>query len=175
MDTYPFDKFMQLADGAAAYTTAAPGGQIGQVAAAAQILNLGAPLSRSDLGIIGDLGKMKLAIVIDITAMVISTSDDIYSIDIMGSNAANGANGVHLGGLKVGYGTLLPGGVTVATHSAGGAPAGTGSDSFPGRYIIFVDTVQNDVSYQYLFLVVGCTGTGKSITLSAFASAWPPR
>ena len=169
MDTYPFDKLMQLADGAA--PTTANG--IGQVAAANQILNLGAPLPRTDLGIIGELGRMKMAIVIDISAMVISTSDDIYAIDVMGSNSANGANSVHLGGLKVGYGTLLPGSGTTAAHSAGGAPAGTGSDSYPGRYIIFVDMMQNDVDYQYLFLYVTVAGTAKSITFTAFASKWP--
>jgi hypothetical protein len=165
MDTYPYDKLMQLADGAAASTA----NGIGQVAAANQILNLGAALPRTDLGIIGDLGRMKVAVVIDISAMVISTNDDIYSIDIMGSNVAAGTNPVHLGGLKVGYGTLLPNG----SHTAGGAPAGTGSDSYPGRYIIFADMMQNDVDYQYLYLYVTVAGTAKSITFTAFASRWP--
>jgi hypothetical protein len=165
MDSYGFDKLMQLSDGAAAYTA----NGIGQVAAANQILNLGALLSRTDLGIVGTLAHIRIPVIIDISAMVITTNDDIYAIDMMASNVAAGTNPVHIGGLKVGYGTLIPNG----SHSAGGAPAGTGSDSYPGRYIIFGDMIQNDVAYQYLYLYNTVAGTGKSITYTAFAGKWP--
>jgi hypothetical protein len=165
MDTYGFDKLMQLSDGAAPYTS----NGIAQVGAANQILNLGAILSRTDLGIVGTLAHIRIPVIIDISAMVITTADDIYNIDMMASNLATGANPVHIGGLKVGYGTLIPNG----SHSTGGAPAGTGSDSYPGRYIIFGDMIQNDVAYQYFYLYNTVVGTGKSFTYTAFASKWP--
>jgi hypothetical protein len=167
MDTYDFDKFMQLSDGAAPYTATG----FALVAAANQILNLGAPLPRTDLGIIGELGRMKVAVIIDASAMDISSANEFYRIDILGSNNANGSSPVVLGGIALGYGanTQIPNG----THSAGGAPAGTGSDSFPGRYIIFADMMQNDVAYEYLYLYNTIAGTTPSITYTAFASRWP--
>lgn len=163
MDTYDFDKFMQLADGAAAVVA----NGIAKVAAASQILNLGAPLSRTDLGIVGELGRMKVAVIIDVSAIT-NTVGLGYRLDIMGSNNSNGSNPVHLGGLVVGYGTQVPNGST----SAGGAPAGTGSDSYAGRYIIFADMIQADVAYQYLYIYNTLVGAG-SITYTAFASRWP--
>lgn len=163
MDTYPFDKFMQLADGAAATTA----NGIGQVAAANQILNLGAPLSRTDLGIVGELGRMKIAIVIDVSAIITANTDDTYHIDVMGSNNANGSAPVHLGGLKLGNFTLIPNG------STGSAGTGAGSTTVVGRFIIFADMIQNDVAYQYLYLYNTVAGTAKSITYTAFASKWP--
>jgi hypothetical protein len=165
MDTYQLDAKTILSDGAAAYTA----NGIGQVASANAILDLGAPQSRTDLGIIGGQAAMRFAVILDISAMVISTNDDIYSIDILGSNVAAGTNPVHLGGLKVGYGTLLPNG----SHTAGGAPAGTGSDSYPGRYIIFATSEQADVKYEWVYLYVTVAGTAKSITFKAFLSMWP--
>ena len=163
MDTYDFDKFMQLADGAAATTA----NGIALVAAASQILNLGAALPRTDLGVVGELGRMRVAIVIDISAIVTANTDDIYNIDVMGSNNANGSAPVHLGGLKVGNFTLIPNG------STGSAGTGAGSTTVVGRFIIFADMVQNDVAYQYLYLYNTVAGTAKSITYTAFASRWP--
>ena len=163
MDTYNFDKFMQLADGAAATTA----NGIAQVAAASKILDLGAPLSRTDLGIVGELGRMKIAVIIDISAMITANTDDIYHIDIMGSNVSDGTKPVHLGGLKVGNFTLIPNG------STGAASTGAGSTSSAGRFIIFADTIQNDVAYEFIYLYNTVAGTSKSITYTAFASRWP--
>jgi len=163
MDSYSFDKFMQLADGAAATTA----NGIGQVAAANKILDLGAALPRTDLGIVGELGRMKVAIIIDISALVTANTDDIYNIDVMGSNNSNGSAPVHLGGLKVGNFTLIPNG------STGSAGTGAGSTTVPGRFIIFADMVQNDVAYEFLYLFNTVAGTAKSITYTAFASRWP--
>jgi hypothetical protein len=165
MDSYQLDAKLVLSDGAAGYTA----NGISQVGGVNQILDLGGPQSRTDLGIIGGQAVMRFAVVIDITAIITTTNDDVYSIDIMGSNVAAGTNPVHLGGLKVGYGTLLPNG----SHSAGGAAAGTGSDTSTGRFIIFATTEQNDVKYEFVYLYVTVAGTGKSITFKAFASMWP--
>jgi len=163
MDLYQFDKLMQLADGAAATTA----NGIGQVNSANQILNLGAVLSRSDLGIVGTLAHIRLAVVIDISAIVTANTDDIYYIDLMGSNNSNGTAPVHLGGLKVGNFTLIPNGTT------GSAGTGAGSTTVTGRFIIFCDMIQNDVAYQYLYIYNTVAGTAKSITYTAFASMWP--
>lgn len=163
MDSYPFDSKMRLSDGAAAYTA----NGIAQVGAANRILNLGAPLPRTDLGIVGELARMKVAVVIDISAMVTVNTDNAYDISIMGSNVADGTKPVVLGGLRVGNFTLIPNG------SAGSAATGAGSTSANGRFIIFADMVQNDVAYQYLYLFNTVAGTAKSITYTAFAAAWP--
>lgn len=166
MDSYSFDKLQQLSDGAAAYVASG----IAQVAGANQILNFGAPLPRTDLGIIGELANIKVAVVIDVSAINNTAGQAAsYRISIMGSNNANGSNPVVLGSIMLGLGTLLPNGGT----SAGGAPAGTGSDSYPGRYIIFADMVQADINYEYLYLYTTIAGTTPSITYTAFAAKWP--
>lgn len=165
MSAYTQDKLMLLSDGAAAYT----GNGIGQVASANAILDLGGAPLRTDLGIIGGFARFNIGILIDVSAIVVSTNDDVYSIDVMGSNVAAGTNPVHLGGLKLGYGTLLPNG----SHSAGGAAAGTGSDSSAGRFELMVATEQNAINYEFLYLYVTVAGTGKSITFKAAAVLLP--
>jgi len=164
MDTYAFDKFMQLADGALASTT---NNQKGQVGGASKILDLGAALPRTDLGIVGELGRMKVAVVIDVSAIITANVDDTYHLDLMGSNNSDGSAPVHLGGLKLGNFTLIPNG------STGSAGTGAGSTTVPGRFIIFADMIQNDVAYEYLYLNITLAGTAKSITFTAFASRWP--
>lgn len=167
MDTYALDAKTILSDGAAAYTA----NGIGQVASANAILDLGGAPPRTDLGVTGGSAAMRAAVIIDVSALVITTNDDIYAIDVMGSNVAAGTNPVHLGGLKLGYGTLLPNG----SHSTVGAKDGSGSDTtpIPGRFIIFFTSEQNDIKYEFVYLYVTVAGTGKSITFKAFLSMWP--
>jgi hypothetical protein len=163
--SYTQDKLMLLSDGAAAYT----GNGIGQVASANAILDLGGKPTRTDLGVIGGYARFNIGILIDVSAMVIGTNDDVYHIDVMGSNVAAGTNPVNLGGMTLGYGTLVPNGA----HSTGGAPAGTGSDSYPGRYELMVATEQNGINYEYMYLYVTVAGTGKSITFTSEAVLLP--
>lgn len=161
--TYSYDAFMVMADGAAA--TIVNG--IGQVAAANKILDLGGALTRTDLGIVGGLARIDAAVVVDITAMVTSTTDDTYVINVMGSNNSNGSAPVVLGGIRVGNFTLIPNG------STGSAGTGAGSTSVPGRYEILFSSEQADIKYQYCYLYNTVAGTAKSITYSAFMAVLP--
>ena len=163
MDSYQFDQKLALSDGALAYTASG----IGQVGGANQIIDFGGPQSRTDLGIIGAQAVVRIAVVIDITAIDVTSSNETYSIDILGSNLAAGTNPVHLGGLKVGYGTATPNGTT------GLASTGAGSTTSTGRFIIFATSEQNDVKYEWIYLYVTVGGTTPSITFKAFASMWP--
>jgi len=152
MDTYPFDKLLVLADGAAPAVNG-----IGQVGGVNRILDMGAPLTRSDLGITGELGRVKLAIIIDVSAIFTTNANDYYNINVMGSNTANGSTGVVLCAIILGNAASIPGGIT----------------STAGRYILFVDMVQADVDYEYLYLSNSISGTANAITFTAFASKWP--
>lgn len=165
MDTYQLDAKLILSDGAAAYTA----NTIGQVASANQILDLGGAPPRTDLNITGGFAALRFAVVMDISAINIANTNNLYTIAILGSNSANGANPVWLGGLQVGHGAAMPNG----THSTGGAAAGTGSDSSIGRYIVFATSEENDVKYEFIYLWIMPAGTAPSITFKAFASMWP--
>lgn len=161
--TYSYDALLVMADGAAATAT----NGIGQVGAANRILDLGGALTRTDIGIVGGLARMDAAIVIDVSAIVDSNTDNVYSIDVMGSNNSNGSAPVHLGGIKLGNFTLIPNG------STGSAGTGAGSTSVVGRYEILFASEQADIKYQYVYLYNTGAGTSKSITYKAFMSVLP--
>jgi hypothetical protein len=163
VDTYQLDAKLILADGAAATTA----NGFGQVGAANQILDFGGAPPRSDLGIVGGSAAARFAVVIDISAIKVTSTNETYSIDILGSNIAAGTNPISLGALKVGYGTATPNG------TIGLASTGAGSTTSPGRFIIFATSEQNDIKYEFIYLYVTVGGTTPSITFKAFASMWP--
>jgi hypothetical protein len=166
MDSYQYDAKMLFDDGLTAH---AANGFMTIAAAPMVPIDMGGAADNTTLGVIGGFATLRAVLVIDVTAMVISTNDDIYTISVLGSNIAAGTDPVVLGCLTLGYGTLIPNGA----HSTGGAPAGTGSDSYSGRYILLFQTEQNDVKYEWIYGYVTTIGTAKSITFRAFVSMFP--
>lgn len=158
-----FDKFTQLSDGAAPYTATG----IAQVAAANQILDLGATPSRSDLGIAGVFPQEWFQVIIDVSAINIANTNDNYLIWLLASQTSNGANPVVLGGMSLGYGTTNPNG----THSANGILDGSGSDSITGRYMMLATTnaaaIDKRLGYEFVYLYNVIAGTSPSITYTA--------
>jgi hypothetical protein len=161
--TYSYDALMVLADGAAATTSAG----IGQVSSANKILDLGGAPSRTDLSIVGGFARADYMAVIDVTALVASNTDDLYTVAIMGSNNADGSAPVNLAALLLGNFTLIPNG------STGAASTGAGSTTSTGRFELPFTTEQNNVKYEYIYLYVTPVGTSKSITLKCFVAPLP--
>lgn len=158
-----FDKFTQLSDGAAAYTATG----IAQVGGSNQILDLGATPSRTDLGISGVFPQEWFQIVVDVSAITVSNTNDSYQIWVLASQTSNGNNPVVLGGMWLGYGTVLPNG----THSTNGILDGSGSDSITGRYMILGTTnaagIDRRLGYEFVYLYNVIAGTSASITYTA--------
>lgn len=161
--TYSFDALMQLADGAAASTSSG----IGQVASANKILDMGGAPSRTDLGIVGGMARIDAMAVFDVSAIVATNTDNLYTLSIMGSNNSDGSKPVNLASLLVGNFTLIPNG------STGAASTGAGSTSSAGRFELPFSTEQNDINYRYIYLYLTVVGTSKSITLTAFVAVLP--
>lgn len=161
--TYSFDKFMQLADGAAATT----GNGIGQVASANKILDLGGAQTRTDLSIVGGMARLDGVVVIDVSAITVANTDNLYRLTLMGSNNSDGSKPVVLGEMSLGNFTLIPNG------STGSAGTGAGSTSVIGRYELLFSTEQGDINYRYIYLYNTVAGTSKSITYTAFAAVLP--
>jgi|ERR1035437_3893762 hypothetical protein len=167
MDSYQYDSKMVFDDGLTPHTA---GGLTTIAAAAMTPVDMGGAPDNTTLGVIGGFAALRAVAVIDVTAAKITaTTDNIYTIFVLGSNIAAGTDPVVLGALALGYGTTLPNGA----HSAGGAPAGTGSDSHPGRYIILFQTEQADIKYEFIYGYVVVVGTNPSITFGMFVSMFP--
>ena len=167
MDSYQYDAKMLLDDGLTAHTAS---GLTTIAAAAMTPIDMGGAPDNTTLGVIGGFAVLRAAAVIDVSAMKITTTtDDLYTISVLGSNVAAGTDPVVLGAISLGYGTLIPNGA----HTAGGAPAGTGSDNYPGRYIILFQTEQADIKYECIYGYVVIVGTLPSITFSMFVSMFP--
>src|ERR1019366_9333249 len=153
MDSYQFDSMMVFDDGVTAHTAS---GLTTISAAAMTPIDMGGAPDNTTLGVVGGFATLRAVAVIDVSAMkIITTTDNLYTIFVLGSNIAAGTDPAVLGALALGYGTTLPNGA----HSTGGAPAGTGSDSYPGRYILLFQTHQNDVKYEFIYGYVVAVGT----------------
>lgn len=160
--TYSYDKFMLLADGAAA--TTADG--IGQVASANKILDLGGAATRTDIGK-GSLSRLDAVVVLDVSAITTATDGQV-NVWVLGSNNSDGSKPVVLGGLQLGLGNLLPNG------TAGSEATEAGSTTVAGRREIFFTNEQNSIKYRYVYLYVDHLGsTSHSITFTAFAAVLP--
>lgn len=166
MDSYQYDSKMLFDDGLTAH---AANGFTTIAAANMAPIDMGGAPDNTTLGVIGGFATLRSVLVIDVSAIVTTSSNDLYTIFVLGSNVAAGTNPVVLGALQLGYGTALPNG----THSTGGAAAGTGSDSGAGRYILLFQTEQADVKYEWIYGYVNVAGTSASITFRAFVSMFP--
>jgi hypothetical protein len=151
---YNIDALLILADGAAATTA----NGIAQVSSASRIIDLGGALTRTDIGLTGGLSRFEGVVVLDLSAVVVSTNDDLYIVRIMGSNSSDGSAAVPLGALTFGHTTMMPNGA---------------STSVVGRYELFFCTEQADINYEYVYLYNTVVGTGKSLTYKAFIAPLP--
>ena len=164
MDSYQYDAKMLFDDGLTAHTAS---GLTTIAAAAMTPIDMGGAQDNTTLGVIGGFAALRAVAIIDVTAITRTSSTYIYTISVLGSNIAAGTDPVVLGQLTLGYGTGLPNGA----YTSGGAPAGTGSDSYPGRYILLFQTEQNDIKYEYIYGYVGWTAG--SIAFRMFISMFP--
>lgn len=142
--TYTFDKNLVLSDGLTAITatgTAVIGGVTTN-----SILDVGA-------------ARLDGQIVIDISAMDISSSDETYRIILQGSNSSSFASGIeNLAVLDVG---------------ATAARLGGAQNSVIGRYELGFTNEQADTVYRYLRIRVVVAGITPTITFGAFIATDP--
>lgn len=140
--SYTFDATLQFKD-AGAIAASAPA----QVAAANQILAVGA-------------GPIMGTAVVDVSAISVGNTDDIYSLIVQGSLSASfaGNAAVELGCMRLGHATAL---------------AATEQTSLVGRYEIPFVNVQADVVYPYIRMYTLVAGTAPSINYKAFAGITP--
>lgn len=136
--TYTFDALTQLKDAGAITSSAAA-----QVASANKILDMGA-------------GRFDGTVVIDVSAIDISSTNEIYDIVIQGSNSASFASGIE---------NLAQMNLAATAARDGGA-----QNSTVGRYEIGVTNEQADVVYRYVRAYTVCAGTTPSINYTAFLS-----
>jgi hypothetical protein len=136
--TYTFDALTQLKDAGAVAASAAA-----QVASVAKILDMGA-------------GRFDGTVVVDVSAIDVSSADEIYDIIIQGSNSASFASGVeNLAQLNLAAAAVRDGGGQVSTV---------------GRYELGVTNEQADVIYRYVRAYTKVAGTTPSINYTAFLS-----
>jgi hypothetical protein len=151
------DRKHLFADGAAAMTASG----IAQVSGANAIIDLGGAPNRTDLGIVGSMSRVDMALQVDVSALVTANTDDVYRFHVMGANNADGSKPVMLGGIVLGNFTLISNG------STGSAATGAGSTSVPGRYEILFTNEQADIIYEYVYIWMALAGTAASITFTA--------
>lgn len=142
MRNFTYDAALQLSDGGAITASAA-----GTVATVAKVFDTGAVFG-------GPGGLFKGVAVFDVSAMDISSADELYLLIIQGSNSPTFASGIqNLAQIELG-----------ATASRKGGAA----DSLIGRYELIFQNEQADVQYQYLRLYRNISGTTPSITNTCF-------
>lgn len=147
---YNYDAFNVLSDGLTAYTTA----QIAKVSAANKILDYGGALTRTDIGLVGSLGREDFNLIIDVSAMTLGATN-LYDILIMGSNNSSGTNAAVLGGIRLGNTAVMP---------------NSGATSVIGRYEVPFTDEQADIKYEYVYLWVVPQGTSPSITFTGWVA-----
>ncbi len=139
--TFTFDALLQLKDAGAVTASAAA-----QVGGSNKILDMGA-------------ARFEGTVVIDVSAIDISSTDEAYDIIVQGSNSSSFASGIeNLAQLNLG-----------ATASRDGG----GQNSTVGRYELGVTNEQADTVYRYIRLYTKAAGTTPSINYTAFMSNDP--
>lgn len=132
---YIFDSLLELEDGAAAITADGAG---------SAILDLGA-------------GRVVGDIVIDVSAMDLTTGDEQYNIIAEVSDSATFASGIEQAcAIQIGGATTPLGNRDLASDV--------------GRYVLSFQNQLNDRVYRYLQLHVDVGGTTPSITFKAYLS-----
>ena len=135
---YNFDAEFLFKDSYAVTASAAA-----QVAGANKIIEVGA-------------ARLDATMVIDVSAIDISSSDEAYKIIVQGSTSPTFASNIeNLAVLDLGKS---------AARLAGA------KDSVAGRYELFFTNQQADVTYPYLRVYTVCAGTTPSITYTAFGA-----
>lgn len=101
-------------------------------------------------------GRMDTVLVINITAIDISSGDENYNLYLQGSDSATLASNVHvLAHLQVGHSSILLGGATVS--------------SVIGRYELpFQNVVAGSILLDYARMRLTAAGTTPSITFDAW-------
>jgi len=101
-------------------------------------------------------GRMDTVLVINVTAVDVSTGNELYDLYLQGSDSATMASNVHiLGHLQLGDSTVLLGGATV--------------DSIIGRYELpFQNVVAGSILLDYARMRLVAAGTTPSITFDAW-------
>jgi hypothetical protein len=136
--TYTFDALTQLKDAGAVAASAAA-----QVASTNKILDMGA-------------GRFDGTVIVDVSAIDVSSADEIYDIVIQGSNSSTFASGIeNLAQLNLAAAAVRDGGGQVSTV---------------GRYEIGVTNEQVDIVYRYIRAYTKVAGTTPSINYTAFLS-----
>lgn len=164
--TYSFDANAVLSDNAAAYIAS---GYL-QAFGADGVVDLGGNQGVTvTLPSIDDLttytpqqARIDAVLVLDITAVDISSGSETYQIDIMGSNDPNfaAAAPVCLGGIQFGKGASLRGAVAQ-------------KDSVIGRIELgFTNNLAGSI-YQFLKVYLTTGGTTPSVNISAFVAVLP--
>jgi ABC-type enterochelin transport system permease subunit len=142
--SYSFDATLQLKDAGLVAASAAA-----QVASAAAVLDVGAS---PFLGVV----------VIDVTAIEVDSSDEVYELFLEGSNSSTfaGTAAQVLGSIKLGHATPLASGLQTSTV---------------GRYELLFVNVQADTVYRYLRMYTKVAGTiATGINYKAFVGRLPP-
>lgn len=166
MRTYSFDANALLSDNAAAYTVSG----YAQALGADGMVDLGGnqgstitlPSIADSTTITPQQPRIDAYLILDVTAIDISSGNETYQIDLMLSNdpAFAAGNAVCAAGIQLGKGASLRGAVAQ-------------KDSVIGRVELgFTNQVSGNI-YQYakLFLTLG--GTTPSINLQAFVAVTP--
>lgn len=150
--SYNFDVELQLSDNAAAYT--ADG--YSQKGGAMAVIDFGGNQGTSPV----QQARIDAMCIIDVTAIDIASTDEVYRLKILGSNDPAFASGVRsLAEMTLGDGsTMVP---------------NTQADSGVGRYELPFCTEQDDTKYQYVALYVDVAGSTTSIAFHAFVSVLP--
>ncbi len=149
---YNFDANLVLSDGAAAYTATG----YAQVGGANAILDLGGNQSTSP----AQQARMDAVVVIDVSAIDITSGNETYKLIVVGSNDPGLATGnVELAAIQLGKGASLE--------------ILNGADSVTGQYEIFFSTNQAGTLYEFLGLYVVAGGTTPSITFTADVAVLP--
>jgi hypothetical protein len=104
--------------------------------------------------IIVDLGDglTDAYMVLDVSAIVVNDTDEIYNIYLEGSNVA----------------AMDSGSVALAQIEMGNATAPADADTSTGRFVVPFRNEQNGTLYRYVRVYTKVAGTTPSITYSAF-------
>ena len=107
---------------------------------------------------VGSGAFLDAALVVDVSAMDVASTDESYKLRLIGSNSSSFASGIAvLATLELG----------VAASMSGGAGA-SDANKTTGRWIVPFHNLAGTTIYQYLRLALDVGGTTPSITYTAF-------
>ena len=154
--SYAFDAALQLADGAVAQGVSGFAQNLG----ADGIIDLGGLQTVTPL----QQARIDAALVLNVTAIKTSGTDESYEFWVLGSNTSTFPAGsvAVLGGMVIGS---VAGKTTIGVLNS--------ILSTAGMFEIIFSNEQNLTKYQYLKLYVVIAGTAPSITYNAFVAEIP--